>query len=891
MNNADSVLHLHRIVANANSLKEGLFWPRWYPNLYLGYGYPLGNYYPPGASLIGGFFVLLGFDPIMALLLLQTLAIILMASGGYLFAREFGSPLAAFLATAVYLYTPFLFFQLYSIGNTPQLFGLGILPWAFWAIAHCAKNPNRGNAALIALFLGLMTISHHIIAFYALPAAGIYTMAAAFAATKGLRRRVWKHYGYPLAGYWLGFFLVSAYWLPAVFEAKHIKPINTSATGNVSVERNFVLEKDLFGAPQVVDQAAMIPFFRINIGYPQLGLYAIGLLFVIIGWRFLTRWQWLTLLYGLAVIGGSVYLITYHSFWLWKAIPGLELFQQPWRLLGLVYILLLPIAAIIFDYLLHGKRVWGFPIILVITIGCILPIYYPYNGAITTPQEAITPASNIDYEIETGNFGTVAFKEYLPVQVESSTGFSPCYNCYDDWEWQIYPEETQIPANVSIQGQEGERRRSTDFSIEADEPFQLVFHQFYFPGWQATLDGHPITLQTTQPHGLLAVNIPQGKHQLIVWYAGTPPQTNAEWLSIFTVMILLALWIGQLRQRMKRFAAQTKPTYVPTSREQTTPFTSRAIGYLTIIVILIFTLVNGLYLKPHTDIFRKAGTVDTPLYIENTLNTVWIDPTTAQPTLALIGYDLNVEKTVQDGDWVYLDLYWRTFQPQTINWRVKVAFGDVVYNVPWIESDTSAPGIIPTSGWSPERYVFDRHILKIDDQIPPYVGNLTVMVYSLAPAIILQTPSGETQALITTLRIDETQEISIPAKAKRVSVTYGDMLRLQAYQARETNDQVILDLYWEVLKTPSQDYRLFIHFWGNASFLEAADRPPIDIYPTSQWQTGQLLHTSYTLPQVPNSDTLFIGIYEPNAGNRLEARGEGINSDYNALSIPLKRNG
>src|SRR3712207_5820218 len=43
----DSLIHLYRLVELDHLLRQGLFFPRWMPDLVYGYGYPLFNFYAP----------------------------------------------------------------------------------------------------------------------------------------------------------------------------------------------------------------------------------------------------------------------------------------------------------------------------------------------------------------------------------------------------------------------------------------------------------------------------------------------------------------------------------------------------------------------------------------------------------------------------------------------------------------------------------------------------------------------------------------------------------------------------------------------------------------------------------------------------------------------------
>jgi uncharacterized membrane protein len=228
INTADSLLHINRMISTANSLKEGIFWPRWYPDMFLGYGYPLGNYYPPGASLIGAVGILLGFSPVTMLLWMQVVALIIGASGAYYFARQFSTSPAALLASATYLYTPFLFFQLYHIGNLPQFMAFSLIPWCCGSIAEVTRGRCTVTmTARISFLVGATLLLHALAGALTLVLTFSYAIFASFAGAqngRGISQRLFITVG----GVLLGFFLAAIYWLPAVLETNAIQNTDIS---------------------------------------------------------------------------------------------------------------------------------------------------------------------------------------------------------------------------------------------------------------------------------------------------------------------------------------------------------------------------------------------------------------------------------------------------------------------------------------------------------------------------------------------------------------------------------------------------------------------------------------------------------------------------------------
>ena len=85
---ADAPFHAHRIYALARLIETGNLYPRWVPYFHLGYGYPVFNFYPSGATHIGAWFHLAGFDVATAYNLTVCLAWIIGGIGIFTLSTE-----------------------------------------------------------------------------------------------------------------------------------------------------------------------------------------------------------------------------------------------------------------------------------------------------------------------------------------------------------------------------------------------------------------------------------------------------------------------------------------------------------------------------------------------------------------------------------------------------------------------------------------------------------------------------------------------------------------------------------------------------------------------------------------------------------------------------------
>jgi hypothetical protein len=634
-----------------------------------------------------------------------------------------------------------------------------------------------------------------------------------------------------------------------------------------------VLVSDILQPATTVDQAAQIADFRLSFGLMQLILFVGSIFLTPLFLRKHIRWNLTHIIVSAIGIIVCLYLVTYHSAWIWYSIPGSEIFMHPWRLYGVIYVIMIPIVSLVFQWMLERIGHHIVPVVLSMLFIAILPVYFPATGELTTSH--ITSLTDpMRYEEATGNFGTVAFQEYRPLAVQSTEDLYPCYSCYQDWTWHIYPQETALPDEVVVTISETNTLRSTGFLINTPDDFDFVLHQFYFPGWRAELNGTPIDIQVSDPNGLMMVNIPAGEQRLVMRYAGTETQFMGRAITTFSFLIAFTLFLYPARNNPQNSVHKRDVAQQP-----------YAIAGLSLIVILVISATLKFYVEPHTNWFRLSSLPDTPRIIKNPMNTTFYDEM-GQPMITLLGYNLNVSEIVHHGDWVYLDLYWQALTPLTDNIRVQVELVDDILGIPLLAVDKPNPGIIPSTGWQIDHYLMDRHILMITDDIPPYLTRLQVNVV---------TDDGErwrnetnTENLVLTQLHIQGNSICPDVDSSLVSdINFGHMISLKSLSLVHNDDDVLLTLCWNVKQKLDSDYRLFIHFYADDVFLESADRRPLEQYQAINWLRGQTLVSEYHLSPPINANFVHFGFYDPDSLQRIDLHTTLVNKNNNSIIISL----
>ena len=99
-------------------------------------------------------------------------------------------------------------------------------------------------------------------------------------------------------------------------------------------------------------------------------------------------------------------------------------------------------------------------------------------------------------------------------------------------------EASQGGSGSAVVQAESPERLQIDYN--ADAPSTLLINQAWYPGWQATLDGEPVSLQRADLL-LSAIAVPEGEHTVLMEFK---PQSLylGLWISLATAILLVLLW-------------------------------------------------------------------------------------------------------------------------------------------------------------------------------------------------------------------------------------------------------------------------------------------------------------------------------------------------------------
>ncbi len=553
----DSLAHFYLVVHLDNLMQQGIYYSRWLPYRISGLGEPVFQYYPPLASYVTQSFKLSGLETLLALRLTFGLTLVGGAVGVYLWVHDSLDKSSGLIAAAAYVYAPHILFNTFFRGGLTEQLALMFVPFVLWAFRRLAITKQSRYLALGAIFYAATILSHNLTALIFSPLLFLYTLV--LAAECFLHFKTGLKSLLPL---WiaiaLGLGLTAFFWLPAI------------------VERNAIHTGLMHGNPALDYHFHFIPLSRLFLTpwsqtvAPALNLSAVVL--AAIG-LFTARKQenlnslktdtpqildkpaafckapirsvwgrsleiWWAILAALA----CMLMVLPASVWIWDSLPLLALFQFPHRFLGLAAIFIAFLAGLgIYNlqWLLAGYNRWLPTGLLLLAL-----VMLAASTRVLSQVRYYPPLPEIDIK-----FIMQKEREAAPVVGEFHTVFIPAA-VKKMPPFEILARDGPDRLDLSSLPKKATRLVNNynplyyDLTLSSPEPFLVRFNIFYFPGWQAKIDGWPTTITPTNPSGLISLEIPAGQHHLVIWFGSTTTRRLANLISLCSIGLLLGIVVA-----------------------------------------------------------------------------------------------------------------------------------------------------------------------------------------------------------------------------------------------------------------------------------------------------------------------------------------------------------
>lgn len=296
--------HVARLIELDQGFRLGHLPPRWAPDLGWGQGMPLFHFYGPLPYYLAEVTYLIGLPAVWAIKTIFAMNYLAGFYFMYLWAKNHWGRWGGFVSGLALVYLPYRAVQFYVRGSLGELTAMTFIPLFYWAAGK--KKIIPAALAWTGIFL-----SHNVIALFSLGFFCLYFL---------WRWRRWKQW---LAISGLTVLLSAWFILPAFFE-KNLTGVNSLTGGYFHYSHHFIYLRQLIVRNWGYGGSifGLEDGLSFQLGWPH---WLLILPAIFIWKRF--KYFWL-------VLATSIFLMTFHSKFIWDALPILALAQFPWRLLA-----------------------------------------------------------------------------------------------------------------------------------------------------------------------------------------------------------------------------------------------------------------------------------------------------------------------------------------------------------------------------------------------------------------------------------------------------------------------------------------------------------------------------------------------------------------------------
>lgn len=803
------LFRVHQLLA---ALAAGEFPARWMPDAAYGYGMPYFTYYASFSTHVAAAFKLYGFSFVNAIKLAQLLALLVAAGGMVGWLKAIGLPPAAqVLASAAYTFAPFHLVNLYIRGDSlAELWAMSLFPLVLWAAHLCLEQFTFQRAFALALAIATLICTHNISALNFMPFVMLYVLSH-FITT----RRLLPSAFFLLLLLW-GFALAAFFWLPALLEGNAVQL--SGLTGEFFSFTNHFRAGDLVQTTFLFDYQTN-PF---SMGLLQTLLAAGGLLAVL--WRAMRTRQWpplnTFLLLGLAL---STLMMTPLSQPVWENLPLVKYTQFPWRFLSIQALFTAALAAQLVEF----EKLRSPAPLLTGTLSILLAFVTlsPLNLTFIPITDDDVTAERLNlYEYFTTAIGNTVNGEYLPQAVQPRPFIS---------EAMLGRAPQPKALSGAVSGERVWKRGASEnwrLTVSGNSTATVAVPTYYWPGWQATANGQPLTVRAAPGLGWLTFDLPPGTYTMELWLGRTPLRAAAEIFSALALLVPLAFFFHRHRFSLSHF---------PTRSLVISSLAIAGIGF----VILRFT----------PNVSRSA-----PLNADyNKLAYFHHDVVRFGNSMILKTVNYSAEE-IEAGALLVIQTTWQLDRSVTATFTLRS-------HAAWVGGADGALVTAPVFIDSTQTSAVIT--ITVPANTPPGLYFITVALHDKQSEYPALTATGQERGLIHLAPILVTQR-AVPVELRQPLADFG-AFDVQAASAKQNANRVQLNLLWHAQSQAPMNYKLAVRVrdWLGNELSGADTQPNYGFYPTVFWQAGELIPDTLTVPRPeglpPGTYTISLTPYNP----------------------------
>ncbi len=855
----DGALHVYRTVALDRAIRDGVLYPRWFPDLAYGYGFPFFVYREPlGYYALEGLHRL-GVSVPNAFNLVLAGSVILSGIAMFLLARDIFGLRGGLLAGVTYMTAPYTLIGPLARGNLPEVIAFAWMPLILFFFRRLIVFRTTRYFVASIVTCAALFLTHNISSLLFTPLLLAYIVVVGWVQSPDRSSPIAElRYAigdtpYAIGAVALALGLTAFFWYPALAEQGQVQLYLTHSTRGNDYHFNFIGIDELLGGPGSLDPNLINPPLRISFGWAQLALAAIGVL----AYRRAENGEQRALIIAAALATVALTLMALPiSLPLWDNLPLIRFVQFPWRFVGRAMLPAALLAAALSSSQLsiHHQDTktrsnlsvfvpsWLFGVSVFTALLFTAPLSYP--RLCPTPHD-LDMTDVFGYERATGHIGVDPLGAYLPRTVIERPAGSPLEAQYaaggpiERFDTATLPDGAQV-----LDAQYGPNRAALTISTPLD--FTATYLTFAFPGWRVWIDDRPVEIPPANPGGLITFDVPAGEHGIRVEFGDSPQRALADGSS------LIALAAAAASVVLNRRSSQTPIAYRLSCVAGDTPHASRFTFYA-LLALVAFILIKMIFIDVGLTLLRVTRLKgETLAGVSHRLDVTFGD------RLRLLGYDVTPSAT-RPGELVRVDLYWKALRPLDAAYQAEVGIADAD-GWPWSPKHAERPrdynNFPPTPQWRLDAYAVDSFEVEVLPGTPPGDYAIVVQVFdreTLAPLRpnVAALP-GRLTAPIGSIRVERATR---SFDATQLRIYGGERIELDAdltllgYNIDRVDtvpgESVLLTFFWQADRAPQTD-RAFRAELIDSSGETLTSRDMLigeARYPTSRWSEGEQIIT------------------------------------------------
>ena len=498
--------HVARIANFYQNLVEGVLIPRWAANLNWGYGHPILEFLYPLPSYIASIFHFVGFSFVDSTKLVFITGEILSLLFMYLFLSKFLDKYSSLFGAMLYSFAPYRMIDLYVRGDIGEHLAFAFIPLSLYFIYKVSTEKDYRNVIFGGVSIAFLILAHNAISLMAMPFVLFYSAFLIYL-NKDKKALVIKFFLLIL----LGFSLSTFFWIPALMEGKYtLRNLLTTGFGN-----NFTNLAALFYGPWNYGISGQ---FTVQLGVLQWIVFFLS--FPMAFLLFKKKKKEYIFISGLIIYTlTAIFLMLPVSSFVWSKIMLLQNFQFPWRFLAITVFSTAVLGGFLFSYIPKRYQVIAFVL-------CAVLILF----------------------VEKDYFKPKAY-QYKP-----ETFYSGIYNSTTDTGesspvWSVRFMEKRPAAHMLVidgSAKIKESKRTSvmhEYSISVYKKTLFQENTLYFPGWEITANGLPLSIQFQNKdyRGTMLFSLDKGNYFVEAAYQETKLRFLSDLISFVSMVCIVFL--------------------------------------------------------------------------------------------------------------------------------------------------------------------------------------------------------------------------------------------------------------------------------------------------------------------------------------------------------------